>query len=187
MADSSWFHWPPLREWLRGLYWGGWTKVAIAQVYHRDVSEVDGLLRRYGLIPRPAVRQATTQSVIPRNNHLGDGYWVYCERCRHKHILCPPKPEGCGFGYTKKANQFSEHLLNLRDGHKCYSCGFAPRSFSGLPWKDNHLEMQHILPRSKGGSSCLHNLVWLCAPCHRKLAKGKVYGGIPERISPPKP
>ena len=186
MADSPWFVWPPTREWLRGLYWGGWTKAAIAKTYHRDVSEVDKLLRQHGLIPRPSVR-LTTEPRIPRNNHDGDGYWEHCPKCRHKHMLCHPKPEGCGFGYVKRATQFNEHLLNLRDGHRCYSCGFAPRPFSGLPWKDNHLEMQHILPLSRGGSNCLHNLVWLCAPCHRKLAKGKVYGGIPERISPPKP
>ena len=186
MAGNPWIDWPPSKDMLRDMYFGGWTKDALAFFFGRDIAEVDKLLKGYQIGPRPP-KPVLGQSRVPRNNHAGDAVWVYCQRCRHKHCLAPPRPEGCGFGYVKTPTKWDEHNLTLRDGYKCRSCGFVPKPFSGLPWKDNHLEMQHILPLSRGGSNCLHNLVWLCAPCHRKLAKGKVYGGIPERISPPKP
>lgn len=101
-------------------------------------------------------------------------------------MLCAPRPEGCGFGYVKKANVFNQHLLSLRDGYRCYSCGYDPAKHRveqwGKPWgQKRRLEMQHILPLSRGGSNCLHNLVWLCTTCHHKLSKGRVYGGIPRR------
>lgn len=73
-------------------------------------------------------------------------------------------------------------MLVLRDGAKCYSCGHKPMNWSERRAKnkstlDNRLEIQHVLPVSKGGSNCLHNLIFLCHPCHTALAKGKVYGG----------
>src|SRR5437773_1246582 len=108
MADSPWFHWPPTKEWLKDMYWGGWTKADIAGLYHKDIREIDKLLREYGLIPRPPERQKT-EPRVPRNNHLGDGYWVYCPHHRYKHCLAPPKPEGCSFGYVKKATKWDEH------------------------------------------------------------------------------
>lgn len=181
MEANPWAVWPPTESFLRDAYLAGWTKQALANFFGKDIAEIDKLLKKYD-IRRPP--KPIGQSRIPRNNHAGDGYWVYCIRCRHKHILCNPKPEGCSFGYVKKANQFNEHLLNLRDGHKCYACGYNPKEHHEEEWRKSwgqkrRLEMQHILPRSKGGSNCLHNLIWLCLDCHRKLAKNRVYGGIP--------
>ena len=119
----------------------------------------------------------------PKNGHAGDGYWVWCPGHKYKHMLCPPRPEGCDFGRVKIANPFNEHLLNLRDGHQCWACGSKPKFWNlARTWNEYHLEMQHILPKSQSGSNCLHNLIWLCAVCHRKLAKGKVYGGMPPKF-----
>ena len=136
--------------------------------------------------PRPS--KPIGQGRVPRSNHAGDGYKVYCQRCRFRHWLCSPRSEGCNFGYVKKTNQFNQHLLILRDGYVCYSCGYDPKKHRSeemlKTWgQQRRLEMQHIRPVSKGGTNCGHNLVWLCSGpngCHTKLAKGKIYGGIPK-------
>jgi 5-methylcytosine-specific restriction endonuclease McrA len=44
-----------------------------------------------------------------------------------------------------------------RDGHKCKACSGPPP-----------LELDHIIPVSKGGSSEPENLQSLCVPCNRK-------------------
>lgn len=43
-----------------------------------------------------------------------------------------------------------------RDGYKCQCCGK----------KDCRLEVHHLLPRSRGGSDKLANLITLCSDCH---------------------
>ena len=48
----------------------------------------------------------------------------------------------------------------VRDGRKCLLCGRMPKD--GI-----RLEVDHILPRSKGGSNSMDNLQTLCAPCNR--------------------
>jgi 5-methylcytosine-specific restriction endonuclease McrA len=45
----------------------------------------------------------------------------------------------------------------LRDNFKCQECGYY-----------KHLEVHHIIPRSKGGSDDPENLVTLCQRCHDK-------------------
>jgi len=45
----------------------------------------------------------------------------------------------------------------LRDHFRCQECGYF-----------KHLEVHHIIPRSKGGSDDLTNLVTLCQRCHAK-------------------
>lgn len=45
----------------------------------------------------------------------------------------------------------------LRDQFRCQECGYF-----------KHLEVHHIVPRSKGGSDDPNNLVTLCQRCHRK-------------------
>lgn len=57
-----------------------------------------------------------------------------------------------------------------RDGFKCQYCGAeAP---------DVRLEVDHVIPRSKGGSNRPSNLVTACAPCNR--------GKLAQSIFPPK-
>jgi hypothetical protein len=50
--------------------------------------------------------------------------------------------------------------LYLRDAHTCQYCGHL---FNTL-----ELTLDHIIPRSKGGSNSWDNLVAACAPCNRK-------------------
>jgi 5-methylcytosine-specific restriction endonuclease McrA len=59
-------------------------------------------------------------------------------------------------GVTKR---ISRRVLFARDGWKCVYCG------SG----GNRLTLDHVVPRSRGGTSVWENVVTSCAPCnHRK-------------------
>lgn len=49
-----------------------------------------------------------------------------------------------------------KQAARARDGYKCQCCGK----------KDCRLEVHHLLPRSKGGSDKLANLITLCSDCH---------------------
>jgi hypothetical protein len=113
-----------------------------------------------------------------KHNHDGDAFLVECTNTMCPagwHEVAPPREEGCDEGVVQTATGWwYHHLLVSRDGRQCYACKAKP----GPP--DYHLlEVQHILPQSKGGTNCLHNLILLCQRCHRRLAKGRRYGGIP--------
>lgn len=49
-----------------------------------------------------------------------------------------------------------KQAAKARDGYKCQCCGK----------KDCRLEVHHLLPRSRGGSDKLANLITLCSDCH---------------------
>jgi 5-methylcytosine-specific restriction endonuclease McrA len=61
-----------------------------------------------------------------------------------------------------------------RDGFKCCACGAT-----------NCLEIDHIIPRSKGGATVEQNLQVLCADCNRgkgtKIPQNHPEQGIPIR------
>lgn len=50
-----------------------------------------------------------------------------------------------------------KQAAKTRDGYKCQCCGK----------KNCRLEVHHLLPRSRGGSDRLANLITLCSDCHR--------------------
>ena len=59
-------------------------------------------------------------------------------------------------GVTKR---ISRRVLFARDGWKCVYCGT----------EGNRLTLDHVIPRSRGGTSVWENVVTSCAPCnHRK-------------------
>src|SRR4029453_5430746 len=59
-------------------------------------------------------------------------------------------------GVTKR---ISRRVLFARDGWKCVYCGT----------QGNRLTLDHVVPRSRGGTSVWENVVTSCAPCnHRK-------------------
>jgi 5-methylcytosine-specific restriction endonuclease McrA len=59
-------------------------------------------------------------------------------------------------GVTRR---ISRRVLFARDGWQCVYCG------SG----GNRLTLDHVVPRSRGGTSVWENVVTSCAPCnHRK-------------------
>lgn len=50
-------------------------------------------------------------------------------------------------------------MVLLRDGYRCVRCG-APAE-----------EVDHRLPRSRGGGDELTNLRSLCRPCHKEITR----------------
>lgn len=72
-------------------------------------------------------------------------------------------------GQTKKETHKTSRDINLRlrfivmqrDNFKCCSCGRSPSTTSGL-----ELQVDHIIPWSKGGETVLDNLQTLCSDCN---------------------
>ncbi len=62
--------------------------------------------------------------------------------------------------------KISRRALFARDGHRCVYCGSA-----------NKLTLDHVVPRSRGGTSVWENVVTSCAPCN--LRKGN---RLPEEV-----
>jgi 5-methylcytosine-specific restriction endonuclease McrA len=59
--------------------------------------------------------------------------------------------------------RLSRKNIMLRDGHQCQYCQ------KHLPVRD--LNIDHVLPRSRGGADSWENLVTACRPCN--LRKGR--------------
>lgn len=75
------------------------------------------------------------------------------------HLLQDPTLAYRKWGYAKgelyQQGNFKQ-AAKARDGHKCQCCGR----------KNCRLEVHHLLPRSRGGSDKLANLITLCTNCH---------------------
>lgn len=71
---------------------------------------------------------------------------------------------------TMKRKEMLAALIE-RDGLQCQGCGFVP------PHK-RHLEIDHKLPRSEGGSNDLDNRVLLCGPCNRAKSNTLTLTGL---------
>lgn len=76
------------------------------------------------------------------------------------HLLQDPSLASHKWGYAKGELYQQENFkqaAKARDGYKCQRCGK----------KNCRLEVHHLLPRSRGGSDKLANLITLCSDCHR--------------------
>lgn len=75
------------------------------------------------------------------------------------HLLQDPTLAYHKWDYTKGELYQQENFkqaAKARDGYKCQCCGK----------KNCRLEVHHLLPRSRGGSDKLENLITLCSDCH---------------------
>ncbi len=64
---------------------------------------------------------------------------------------------------TKRAiNDRLRWIIIKRDNFKCQHCGWSPAKDTG----DRKLEVDHIIPWSKGGETILENLQTLCSKCN---------------------
>ncbi len=59
----------------------------------------------------------------------------------------------------RHTGRISRRAVFARDRHRCQYCG-----------SERHLTVDHVVPRSRGGTDSWDNLVTSCAPCNRKKA-----------------
>lgn len=70
--------------------------------------------------------------------------------------------------------------LLMRDEHRCQYCGHAA--------KRSNLDIDHVVPRSRGGQFTWENLVIACMPCNRKKGKQTpAEAGMPLERLPQRP
>jgi 5-methylcytosine-specific restriction endonuclease McrA len=73
--------------------------------------------------------------------------------------------------------RLSRRAVLARDGYRCQYCGST-----------RHLTLDHVVPRSKGGTTSWENIVTSCAPCNvRKGAKLPAEVGMVLRRNPRPP
>ncbi len=103
---------------------------------------------------------------------------------RHPDFYVDFKDEG-----SMKINPFSwsnvRWLVVERDGDECRVCGSdgstckrVSERYMGGAYFTTGIEVQHIIPKSKGGSNHPENLITICRKCHL-LTFSKGYGGVP--------
>ena len=61
-------------------------------------------------------------------------------------------------------------IIQDRDGDACQGCGIV------LPLR--YYELDHINPRSDGGSDLVHNRIFLCAPCNKLKSNNMTISGV---------
>lgn len=80
----------------------------------------------------------------------------------------------------KKRVKFSRINVFGRDNFTCQYCGTQPGT--------HELTYDHVVPRSKGGTTCWKNIVAACLPCNAKKAdRTPEEAGMPLLKKPEKP
>lgn len=92
---------------------------------------------------------------------------VYCDRwCRHRTRSRARKLKAQESGeFVTKGLRLRFEILK-RDNFKCQYCGRNPTE------DDCKLQVDHIIPKSKGGSTIRDNLITSCEECN--LGKGDI-------------
>lgn len=76
--------------------------------------------------------------------------------------------------------RFSRDNVYLRDDHRCQYCG--------LKCGSRELTLDHVVPRSRGGTSTWRNIVTACADCNRRKGRNSPEeAGMHLRSVPRKP
>jgi 5-methylcytosine-specific restriction endonuclease McrA len=79
----------------------------------------------------------------------------------------------------RSSTRISRRAVFARDRHRCQYCG-----------SDRHLTVDHVVPRSKGGTDTWDNLVTSCAPCNRKKGDRPAHAAglqLARKPRPPEP
>lgn len=71
-------------------------------------------------------------------------------------------------------NEMKKMLGELSDW-QCWACGYATRTTSGeIVATIDHFHLDHIEPKSEGGSNFVHNRALLCGPCNLDKSNRRV-------------
>jgi 5-methylcytosine-specific restriction enzyme A len=85
-----------------------------------------------------------------------------------------------GWSYQKpKGWTATTQRILKRDNHSCYICGPHCTGFA--------TQVDHVIPRSQGGSDHDSNLSAACKPCHDEKTKAETTAGKRRRTARPKP
>jgi len=69
----------------------------------------------------------------------------------------------------KRQVRFSRKNIFERDNYTCQYCGNRPPSRNKIKWMEkNQLNLDHVVPRSKGGKTIWTNIVTSCYDCNYK-------------------
>lgn len=81
----------------------------------------------------------------------------------HAQLMYKPpidnRPSAAVRGYGTRWHKYIRPQVLLRDNYTCQVCGL-------LTANKNALHIDHITPKSKGGTDDISNLQTLCASCH---------------------
>ena len=93
-----------------------------------------------------------------------------CHTCHKEFFHKNPQKKYCSdeckkAGRDRKATRHTETrnkwILKLRDGFTCYMCG------RNSAWDGVELDLDHIVPFSKGGQDVVGNVLCACTRCNR--------------------
>jgi len=93
---------------------------------------------------------------------------IWCDEQGNQH-LCPPRG-GQMRAYAVKSHMLLREFVCRRDQLKCQICGATADCFWSTTVKNKYVpfNIDHIVPKSKGGSSHPDNLQLLCETCNKR-------------------
>jgi 5-methylcytosine-specific restriction protein A len=127
---------------------------------------------KHGMCSRCVLRNGKPRTRIPLGKWINNEKQRFCWSCKEiKEILNFPKSKKSPHGYggmckncliirNNKYNPievFKYAEKNLKQGKSCARC-----------LSKNKLEVDHIVPLSKGGDNSINNLQILCSSCNKK-------------------
>lgn len=159
--------------------------------------DADRYRAQHGYLPK----KARLAEAPPRPDFNLAGPWPYRDGIDlnvraagpSRHVATPdagtqPKKPGKNSKGSKGGSSTRRRVLALyaRDGRNCYWCGralirrddFVP-AVGRLP--DDYPTLEHLVPRSMGGSDRLENLVLACPPCN--VERGNDESWVPGRLA----
>ena len=80
----------------------------------------------------------------------------------------------CGYGCRINKNKY---FVFLRDGFSCIYCGESP-----IRNPETVLEVEHVIPKSKGGEDRMSNLVTSCRQCNGSKTSDKLPQSLQNEI-----
>jgi 5-methylcytosine-specific restriction endonuclease McrA len=126
-------------------------------------------------IPRPP-RPAMTAEESAERNRIKAREWYAAHRAEFGPRMCDYMREHKDQQYRRKGAALCDHpdclsigpvVLALQvNAHRCYLCGVAlsPSIRKGEP---GHMQVDHVVPRSRGGLHCVENIRLACEPCNQ--------------------
>ena len=156
-----------------GKYYGGYELLSQFTGFHeKSLSKIFKRLVNKNLISLLAKRPGRTdlyEVILENSNDLFDTYELKVEAKEAKEKVKKIKNVSKNLPTTDPR----EILLGLQFveiGIGCIGCGRELES--------EFMELDHIMPKSDGGSDSISNRIFICTPCNRKKLNGLTISGL---------